>query len=369
MASRVLLVSRVLVSLGRVVGVFGAAVVVALLIGESLVRGFSPQPVSWLNVYAEGERLPFELAPGARQAVDTGETRWKIFVGEQGFRVASADGPAEPIHSYLLGIGDSFAFGHGVDYEQTFFHLGETGGGEIAIRNLAVPGYGPREYRMLLEQYIDSPAVRGVIVATFLGNDFHDTIWEKRLPVDEGVLGGDGGIKSWAKTSSHLYRLFAGVAHGIGATGGSRDLGPGLDVIRRSAWNEDLLSRAKAAYRAEFLRMRDIVRDHSIPLLVVILPPRAAVDDAVLAQAIELGELAPGDWDRDAATAEARGILRDLAINYIDTTAALRRVDEPLYFEFDGHFRPAANLAVAELLRPELAALAMRPQATELARR
>lgn len=337
----------------RAVGAFGSAVLVALVIGESLVRGFSPQSVSWLNVYAEGRELPFELSPGARQVVDTGETRWEIVVGDDGFRVSSS--VDEPPQSYILGIGDSFAFGHGVDYGQTFFHLVEARAGGFAIRNLAVPGYGPREYRMLLERHIGLPAVRGVIIATFLGNDFHDTLWEKRLPVRDGVIGDDGGLKSWAKQASHLYRLFVGVAHAMGAGGGSRDLGPGVDVIRRSAWQRDGLTKARAAYRAEFLRMRDLARDHGLPILVLILPPRAAVDDEVLAQAIELGKLAPGSWDRDIAVAEARDILRGLGIDYLDATAALRAVDEQLYFEFDGHFRPAANLAVAELLHAELA--------------
>src|SRR5690606_5372855 len=114
----------------------------------------------------------------------------------------------------VLVLGDSFTFGHGVDYERTFVASLAAREPELRFVNEGVPGYGPVQYRQLLELALArGTRPRAVFVVLFVGNDFQDCIWSKDLPVYEGVLGARAGVKDLVRRRSHLYRLLARVYH------------------------------------------------------------------------------------------------------------------------------------------------------------
>ena len=102
---------------------------------------------------ARPDRIQGWTAPGARNPVSHAarDTRG-------GLRVAV--------------LGDSQAFGDGVEDDETFAALLD--GPHVVVRNHAVPGYGTDQEMLLFERDVRASAPDVVIVAVYLGNDLRD---------------------------------------------------------------------------------------------------------------------------------------------------------------------------------------------------
>ncbi len=337
---------RLLVSLVALIGAVAAA--------EVGLAVFLPQPVSWLSVYEEDEVLPYRLRAFAEQLVDTGETSWLVSVDAQGYRHEPGTSPDEEL-PFWLGLGDSFAFGHGVDQGQSLYACLERElGPGFTIRNAAVPGYGPAQYRSVLERHLDEPALRGVLLASFLGNDFFDCIWDKEGPITAGALGASTGRRYWLKSHSHLYRFLSARAHLAEVGRGETDLGLNARLVTREAWSRPPLAPAREVFRRELARMGELCRSRELPLLVLLLPARASVDEELLRSSLAEAALPQGSWERDLPTAVALSICEELGLPCADPSELLRSLPGPLYFRFDGHFRPETTSALARWFAPWL---------------
>ena len=328
------------------------SLVLALLVAELGLRCLAPQPISWLSVYEPDPVLPYRLRPLAEQEIDTGETKWRIAIDALGQR--NAPGAAvERERPFLLALGDSFAFGHGVDFEDSLSaRLALELGGELALRNAAVPGYGPVQYRQVLERELDEPALAGVLVTSFLGNDFYDCVWAKEGPITDGALGATRGRRYWLKKNSHLYRFLSAHAHFLGLGRGESDLKLNARLMTPAAWDEKPLAEARATFRTELARMQELCRARGVPLLVLVLPARASVDDGLLGASIAAAGLTGGSYERNLPTRTVAALCAELGLPWLDTSAILRSLPGPLYFRFDGHFRAATTRALAHELAP-----------------
>ncbi len=319
---------------------------------------FLPQPPSWLAIYQRHPRLPtFALQPLAHALVETGETRWTVHTDAEGHRVAATTAPAAagaPLKPQVLWLGDSFVFGHGTDFEDTWVGLlaanSSTGHSHI---NTGVPGYGPTQYRALLEDELAlgrKPAV--VLVASFLGNDFHDTVWDKDAPVEGGIVGGSAGHRNWLKRSQHSDRLVSRTYHQI-KNGVPPETAAGAELANPEQWRSGLLAEGARRYQAEFERMGTICRAAGIPMVAVLVPSQPMVEDWKR-QGAPAGIGVP---DSRAAVARARQILTGLDIRTVDLTGALAEHDPAaMFLRFDGHLTPAGHKVVYAVLRevPEL---------------
>src|SRR5262249_26524668 len=82
----------------------------------------------------------------------------------------------------VLFIGDSFAFGVGVEHEQTIPSQLEArfakAGHPLEVMNFGMPGNGaPPTYALLLDDAIAKGfGARTVVVAIFVGNDFYPSV-------------------------------------------------------------------------------------------------------------------------------------------------------------------------------------------------
>jgi lysophospholipase L1-like esterase len=101
---------------------------------------------------------------------------WSVSIGEHGFR-----GPpfaASESRPRIVILGDSYAFGYGVDDDDTFSHLlAARLGGDATVLNAAVPGYNLVQQTRLLERNLDAwrPAV---VVLAMHPNDLEPPIFE-----------------------------------------------------------------------------------------------------------------------------------------------------------------------------------------------
>ncbi len=320
---------------------------------ELLLRVAAPQPPVWLDIYRRHPRLPFfALQPNARYAVDTRETKWTALTDGEGHRMLPGAPPDDPARPAVLWLGDSFVFGHGVDYDKTFVVLLSSAGKFRSI-NTGVPGYGPAQYRQILEDALAQGArPRFVVALSFLGNDFDDCVINKDVPIVDGVVDPVGGWRSYLQRHSHFYRL-AMKAYAPFRRRSQYMSGVEAKLTLPDGEKDARVIEALRVYRDELERIKKICAERSIGLFVALIPSRASVAAAT-------GQPFAGDPAADYARVprKAVAIVTELGIRHLDLSAALAAERlERTYFNSDGHFTPFGHTLVAAALRdafPEL---------------
>lgn len=328
-----------------------------LLVAEVGLRIAAPQEKSWLDIYRVDPVLPLvSLAPDAATTVVTGESTWHVRTDARGHRIGR-EGAGRAGPPTLLLLGDSFAFGHGVDYEESFGALvaQELDGG-YALVNTGVPGFGPVQYRQVLESTLESgERPQAILLSLYLGNDFLDCVWNKRVQVVNGVMVEESGrLRTWLKFNLHTYRLASKVYQRVAAW---RRPGRSPDeaLFDPEAWRSGELSRAFEIFSRELQRIGEIARDAGIPILAVVIPRETTLLHDAGADGSGL--------DYGLPNAKAAGALAAAGIPFVDLSAALRELGPAqAYFARDGHLtRPGNRAASAEIARALRAVSEARP--------
>ena len=244
-----------------------------------------------------------------------------------------------------MWLGDSYAFGQGVDYDESMIGRIDKELPDIENINMAVGGYGPTQYRSVLEYELEQGQAPDLLfVVTFVGNDFHDTQWSKDTAVEDGILGNEQSLKSTLKRNLHLYRLGSSVYHQLVSHDSTR-----YDVVVHQlaspeAWNQDFMSKARSRYELELTRIVEIARERGIPVAFVILPTRDAVLKA-RDEEMDLEQTA----DPSLPVRKAVDIIERLNVDYLDATAVIAEIPtEEAFFMFDGHLTPKGSAQVAK---------------------
>ena len=253
--------------------------------------------------------LGWSYRPGGRARHASPVFDVQVAINAQGFR--GPDWPAAPDdRPRVLVLGDSFAFGWGVEYERTFSALlAEATGWDV--RNAAVSGYGTGQQRFLLERLI--PEVRpDVVVSVFCWND----------------LGESSSAVVYGKPKPRYARTGRGLEW-VGTPV------PDPPLVR---WS--YAARAFAKWRWQRAHARRAVDREAEWRLVL---------DLLLEEQRLLGDVplvVVSDRDRLAAFArETPGV------EHVDLRAAFAGANEPLAFADDGHWTPPAHVRIAEALR------------------
>jgi hypothetical protein len=212
-----------------------------------------------------------------------------------------------------------------------------------------VGGYGPIQYRQALEDWIGTHGCPSLtIIVVYTGNDFHDCVWSRDLPVVEGVLGDPGGLRSFLKRNLHLYRLMSRVWQKYAAIGNGQ-MGFKIRMQRPDEWERSPLREALPKFNEAIAGIAARCRPGGSKVIGVVIPSR------------DLVELPPGSVSLPVLKAgEAFGAA---SVRYVDVTEALRNAGAArVYYASDGHLTAAGNTVVADEIRALLhAALAATP--------
>jgi hypothetical protein len=175
------------------------------------------------------------------------------------------------------------------------------------------------QYRQSLEYLLAQGFdPRVVMVSVFLGNDFVDCIVSKDFPVVDGILGNEGGLKSFAKQHSHLYRISTNALHRF-APAGDQDVAHGTALANARDWADGDLHQADLAFRREFEAIAEICRKRGTELRVVVIPLAAMVD------AVAKGTPATPEGDLTLPEKHAVATFEALGIRYLDLAPMLAR--------------------------------------------
>jgi hypothetical protein len=319
----------------------------ALGLGEAAVRVFAPQHPSWLPIYRLHPEIPAHaLVPNIDSMIEAGDGAYRVKTDADGWRVGEAAARAD--RAALWVIGDSYVFGQGVSFEDSFVgQLAALPGLRLQPLNFGVGGYGPRQYRLLLEHELARrPAPALVLVGFYVGNDFMDAVIEKRFSVRDGILDNPGTPRAWAKRNLHVYRLVSNALH---------RLAPGRELEEleaRGAVPPEAEARAREVVAREFAAMREACAARGVPLGVVLIPTQTATRAL---RGEDAGALR-GDPLRPMQIASE--ICAELGLRCLDLTREIAALPtREAYLAVDGHFAPRAGAVAARAIArafPEL---------------
>ena len=281
-------------SLGARLLLLGCSTLVALGLAELTVRILAPRPTNAVgHFFAADPDLTYTLAPDHEgRFSDDCDFDTRVRTNGEGLRGPAfrADRPG------LLGVGDSFLFGYGVEEDETFLTLAARATG-LEPWNAGAPGYDVGRAGRLGMRLLERLGPRAVVLSIFLGNDERDSApGHIQVEVEGGALVDPGPPRSWLRRVTHalyvrlqLVRLL--VQMGGNAAAVRPILAPFLDPPDAEIVAGDPVIRdAVRALAAACRRAR-------VPLVVVLIPEKL--------------EVVEGEAERIAAAAGLRGAALD----------------------------------------------------------
>lgn len=324
------------------------AVVIALsaaaLAGELAVRllGLAPPLPQQYRNYTSAPYLPFGPKPSSRMTGQSakGEFSYDYRHNRLGFRDAEHD-LAKPAGVFrILGLGDSFTYGVGAAFEETYLYrleqqLNARPGAHprVEVIKAGIPRFFPEPERILLEN-LGVQFEPDIVVVGFVPNDVIDTYYGlDAVRVDaSGFLvtrqaATPGACGRLLYRRSHLCRLV--LAKYTAWVNDRREDWPGVfqaDGSHEADWRK---------IEAEFGKMADATRARGARLLILHIPRK-------------------GPWTA-AQEYPARRLERWAAahqVGFLDCLPAMREAsaNRVLYYARDGHCTPAGYAVIAEAL-------------------
>lgn len=309
----------------------------------------------------------------------------------------------------IAAIGDSFTYGWGVEFEDTWVHRVEAAlrdaGVDAEILDLGVPGAGPNLYAEIAATTLPILQPDLVLVGLLQGDDLAQALETPPFdPLDTAFR--LGRLTRW------LYPHFSGAMQVRAARLQEksrfvwslineewRDTMPGLlqrmtpsqrarfdrmDGDTQRAFQDGrlnpalltnllfrsdrfdpqeldaaspLLQQRTAACATALASIAETAQRQSIPVLVVSIPAALHTDPATWENLRRLGRPAdPRELQTTAMDDAARASCEPARLPFVEVTAPFRAraARERLYYPFDTHFTPAGHAAFAELLLPRL---------------
>lgn len=161
-----------------------------------LSRLFRHNRVSWREVTEFEPTIGWTIKGNLDCYCDCGITSFHIRTDSQGCR-----GDIRISESDLVVIGDSFAFGYGVDNEQAYFASRHT---NLRIYPLGAPGYSMVQELLLMRRM--EHALKGKYVVWFIcfGNDLYDNIFPNMENYRTPFLAYAPQSQTWRIVTSHV---------------------------------------------------------------------------------------------------------------------------------------------------------------------
>ena len=354
----------------------GAALVVCLISAELFLRlcpkflsGNSALRLHWRelreDLREQGMTVPdpylgFRYRPDLTAQVATSQLEFTFRTDEKGFRNPSP----WPEHADIVVVGNSMAFGYGVDDEQVWVRLVENELPESKIINLGLIGAGPEQYLRVLEEFGLDLDPKLVLFMLFPGNDLNDakdfrtwletrtSVPYKEWQITNGRPNEPGSLRRTLEGSylfAFVRSLRSSLASPVVATTIEFQGGGRLQLVPQGPYAE--AEMAHPGHPVFELAMATIEKarvasaQHGSEFMVLLMPTKEEVylplQDEAAPPLVEV----------------FRKALRDREISMLDLTPGFRaeaRSAPPLFFEVDGHPNEEGYRLIARLVTEHL---------------
>ncbi|MDD3876172.1 MAG: hypothetical protein PHT69_06095 [Bacteroidales bacterium] len=319
------------------------------------------------------------MSPNFEGAFPKSELKGVIKINSKGLR--DTERPYEKNGKFrILGLGDSFPFGHGVELEESYLSifeklLNERVSPEIEIIKAGIPGTGPQKFLEVLTEEGMKYDPDMVILSFFVGNDIDDIELKPQHNVDTTSAENNEQpvseikenqsvenkstthYKDFLRRHVHLYSFIVdrlksipviqtflqknGIASGlIGSYV--------IDILKKDYTHDYELKWA------ETFRVLDSVRTKVENIVILIVPTREQVDDERREKALkQLGYL-PENIDIYKPNKILKQYCLENQIICIDMLETFRntyiQTKKTLYFEIDPHFNTDGHKLASDIL-------------------
>ena len=268
----------------------------------------------------------------------------------------------------VVFVGDSFTEAGNVNDEQTF--AARTG--RILDRSTAkyaIAGYGPLEEVAALELLALKKQPKQIVWQLFEGNDLADVVsyvyWEqlggRKTTGGSALNRWERGCDRWQRTSPfiQLMKLAEGrqpklqnVVEGTFRVAGNQTVPMHFEIIPNPHTDPAYHPMRLQKTREALLHGQSLCRQHTIDLLIVVLPIKLRVyQDSVQFPAGQ--KPLPALREQSDFSQAMAAICHEAGIEFLDPTRAFRQAaarGEVFYFAYDMHLTPAGHLRLAELI-------------------
>jgi hypothetical protein len=379
-------------------------VLLCLFAGELILRQWFPLDTVILQ---PDKRYLYKFIENSRQLVRpvtaSGAPEILVTINRQGRRGELLD--RDQKHRIVV-YGDSFIAAENTPLRQTFVSqfqrlIGAKLGQRVQVLNAGVPGYGPDQASLVMEDEIDSIKPSLVVFAVYAGNDFGDLVRNKLFKLDEQgrlipnhptldanlVLGFEGAYKqqpsvqtirrakavmerlkvrlhkvdpgadgpqlpspralleAWANQSRREYMNYA-LEHDNQVHNLFLD---GYDLDISTAPRSDS-SRCKVALMGALIeRIQGIAARRSVPVIFLIIPSPIDVLDR---WDVSIDSSQYPEYRRSALTDAVEGIAKDRGVYYLNLFAPFHTYQaENLYYQgLDDHWNATGQHLAATLM-------------------
>jgi hypothetical protein len=231
----------------------------------------------------------------------------------------------------VVVLGDSHAFGYGIDAPRSFAHLVPDG----AVKAVGAPGYNNVQELALLHELAPRLAARTVVWLVYAGNDLYDNLAPEmsgyRTPYVRETA--DGG---WETVTRHVGPQRWVVSRG---RAGRQHL-PTLAALHAPT---PLARRAYAACAWLVGQGRDVCRASGARLVVALLPSPWTLTEEGMAT-LRQHSVRPDALRPDFPDTALGAACRDLEVPFIALRAYLERQD---FHPYDDHWTPRGHRKMA----------------------
>lgn len=351
---------------------------VAAVVAEVLLRRvFHAAPLLDVDIYYLDAAGNLRMRPGIRRRHVTRLWDVTIDINQEGFRdrVRPVTSQVAPI----LGLGDSFAFGWGVNLENTYLYLLEESLARvqpIRVVKAGTPGTGPGDQFRLLEAVWDRYRPQLVILSFFVGNDFTDVQMGgvEQFDVKDGLLlrrelrpgPWQDSLRQKLARSSHLLQFMRAVQLDWQRRRAASFSAPHTALAARDPWLAEFAKIHLREYPPETARavrqtlecldrFQSFCTQHQAGFVLMVIPRSIQVYPEELQEWRSAFQIPDQDVDAD----HPQRVLHDWAAGrgalLLDLLPAFRQYrsehpGEKLYYYPDAHFNPAGHRLTAALL-------------------
>ncbi len=342
------------------------AVTLSTVAGELFVRLTSPQPVTTVSkgLFEPDPPRRFRLAPGYRGTISNViDFHNEVTINSLGLR--GPEVPPKPTGGFrILSIGDSFAFGYGVEPDESYAGVLEahlrTTQLEIECLNGGVPGYGVPDAVDWLETYGLDLKPDLVLLSVYLGNDIMDATQKSREDGFSFLFPGAGPMRGpllWLYGHSHAFRLgLRNDFKGVRAVLGLPDP-PVIDAMREMAQSfssdTDLGREGRSANLTAFSQLLELADRQGFHLAAMIIPSRFMLESDYREAVLTRLGMDAKNHDPEAPWRFFQESFAAFGIPTLDMTPAIQQAlanSDPVYFKADPHWSAAGHRLAGDAL-------------------